>query len=347
MLKKTDYEKIKKQVLEFIPKKIIDAHVHTGTSAENVNEVKQELHPLSYGIMKNRTLTIPLDVFSRIFPNTKTDFVGFPLPLPFKEINETEWNNNLMISEMKKGINGLLLFRRNLEEMQKTLNIAEENNVKFHGVKIHPRLFPEKQKQTVLASDLIKKEHLEFFEKNKLTMLLELSHGLCEEDISFLKKVNNNYKINIVLPHMTYNRKGFLTYQYDYLKSLKGNSLEFEEEFSKIRNLNNVFMDSSMIIDKRIIETGINILGEDKIIYGTDYPFCFTSKIKENRPGDEVLIEMIKSVIDNNPVKDIWKYDYNIYLMVKAIIDAQNTLNLDVIKKIMRENAIKAFKLSL
>jgi len=346
MLNINKYNQIREEVLDFLPLKIIDAHVHTGTRAGEVNPEKQEPHPLSYGIMKNRTLTISLDSFSGVFPDKDIKMVGFPLPLPFEEINPIEWNNKLMIKEMKKGIYGVLHWIRDIDEMEKTIKIAKKNNLKFHGIKFHPRLYPEKEKQTVLISDMINEKILDFAEKNKLTMITELSHEFCKEDVVFLKKIDENYNINIVIPHMGLNYRGFVMSYKDYKNTLTKPCEEFEEEFSKLQKCDRIFMDSSMIIDKRIIKAGLKIFGEDKILYGSDYPFGFTPKIKEFRPKDAELVKILRNIIDGKKVKDIWKYDYNIYLVIKAIIDAEKSLNLDIRNKIMSENAKRVFKLS-
>ena len=83
MFRKEDYDKLRKEVLDFAPDKIIDAHIHTGTKAGDVDAGKKKPHPLSYGLMKNRLLTVPKGLFSKVFSGRDVRVVGFPLPLPF------------------------------------------------------------------------------------------------------------------------------------------------------------------------------------------------------------------------------------------------------------------------
>jgi predicted TIM-barrel fold metal-dependent hydrolase len=254
-----------------------------------------------------------------------------------------------MIKEMKKGVFGLMHWIRDIEEMKKSLEIADENKVKFHGIKFHPRLFPEKEKQTVLLSDMVDKKVLEFAESEKLAMILELSHGFCKEDVSLLKEIDSSYKINVIIPHMGYNYKGFVMNADEFKKNLTGKTDEFEKEFKKISDSKRIFMDSALVVDKRIVEAGLKVFGQEKIMYGTDFPFCFTPKIEENRGDNEELVNILRCIIDGRceEVKEIWRYDYNIYLIVKAIIEAQNSLNLDVSNNVMYKNAKNVFRLSL
>ena len=82
MLEKKEFDRAKKQVLEWIPDKIIDSHIHTGIRAGNVPPEKAKPHPISYRLFRNNKLSVPVDIFNPIFPDSKIEMIGFPLPSP-------------------------------------------------------------------------------------------------------------------------------------------------------------------------------------------------------------------------------------------------------------------------
>lgn len=340
MLKKDVYDALKEELKDILAQPTIDSHIHCGTSVENIPKEKQKPHPLSYGIMKHRTLTPKKDVFQRIFTK-QVDFVGFPLPLPFDDLDPHMWNSVLMIEQMKQGVHGLMHFSK-LEQMQEAIDIAMKHSLEFKGIKFHPRMASWKPKKEVLLSDLLNKDVLDFAETNKLSLLLELSHGVCKEDTETLKGIDSSYKINTIIPHCAQNHKGFVMSHEDYKQSLICSAKEFEKELKPLSELNNTFMDASMVIDRRVVEAAITTLGEDKIMYGTDFPFGFTQKIREFRFTDEEIITDLRNIIDGDygKIQNIWNYDYNILLQIKALKDST-----EAYKKVMNLNTKKAYNL--
>jgi predicted TIM-barrel fold metal-dependent hydrolase len=345
MLDKKEYDRARKNVLEWIPNKIIDSHIHVASKAGNVPIEKEKPYPISYRLFKNSTLTISMDLFDPIFPNSKIELIGFPLPLPFKEINPISWNNTLMIKEMKKGIHGAMYGMNNIAELNKAMKTAKKHNLKFHGIKFHPRMNPKKIRSEVLIKEILKEKTLEFIEKNDLAIIVELSHGYNEEDVKFIKMIDSNYNIRLVIPHLGFNYRGFTMHFQDYKKSLEGSSELFDNELKKIKECKNVYFDTAMVTDKRAVQATLNLFGETKIMYGTDYPFGFTPKIIENRPTDnDILVRELKAVISKRS-KNAWRSYYNIYLQVLAIINAEKSLKLDLREKIMWKNAKRIYRI--
>ena len=339
MILPSNHEELKKDILSFVPKKIIDAHIHTATCVKGpIDPAKKEPHPLSFRIMDGRVLNAPLNLFDDVFPDSETSMVGFPLPLPFANENPERSNQELMVEEMKKGVLGLLT-RMDMKSMEEAIGLAKKAGVRFRGIKFHPRMFPAKPKHEVLLTDIATDDILEFCEKEKLAMLLELSHGIADDDIGTIKRFDSTFNVKIVYPHLTYNHKGFVMSREEYDKS----SEEYDKQFRKISGTNNAFFDTSMVVNKAMVRSSINTFGEDRIIYGTDFPFGFTQKIREFRPDNDTVANALKNLIDGKDFKERWQYDYNIYLQVKAIKDASEALNLDSARKIMFENAKKVY----
>ncbi|MBW2965581.1 amidohydrolase [Candidatus Woesearchaeota archaeon] len=345
MLEKKEYDRLSERILKWVPDKIIDAHVHTGSRAGNVPPEKSKPHPISYRLFRNKTLTVFPDIFDPVFPDSKIKMIGFPLPLPFKEINPLIWNKRLMIKEMKKGIYGVMYGLNNITELNKTIKVAKKNGLKFYGIKFHPRMVSEKIRSEVLLKEVVQEKTLEFIENNDLTMILELSHGYNEEDIKFVNMIGENYNIRTVIPHLGFNYRGFVMRSDDYKKSLEGSPEWFDKELKKIKECKNVYFDASMVIDKRAVEAAMDLFGETKIMYGTDYPFGFSSKIIENRPDDDALAKDLRALM-NKRLKNPWRYYYNVYLQVLAFINAEKSLNLDLKEKVMWKNSKRIYKLS-
>ena len=330
---KQDYQKLKKQILEFLPKKIIDSHVHTAIRAEKITQREEKL-ALPYSWLKNKTiLNADSRIFKKIYPKSDLKIIG--IPLPFDVMDPLIYNNELAVKEIQKGIPCELWGINNIKELEKSIKKA-----KFCGIKFHPKRI---KKEKILITDMIQEQTFEFIEKHNLPITLEISHGFIKQDVDTLKRLDQTYNFKIILPHMAYNHKGFKTPYKEYKKSLKGPIEEFEKEFSKIKNTDNIYLDTSMIIDRRIIQSAINILGQNKILFGTDFPFGFTPKILEYRPKARIYAPEIKKILDNKPDNNSWKYYYNIYLQIQAIMIAENNLNLDIKNNIMNNNAEKVF----
>ncbi|MBW2981409.1 amidohydrolase [Candidatus Woesearchaeota archaeon] len=344
MLEKKEHDRVRKQILEWVPENIIDAHVHAVAKAGNVPPEKSKPHPISYRLFRNTTSMAYPDIFNPVFPNSKIEMIGFPLPLPFKEINPKQWNNRLMIKEMKKGIHGVLYGLNNITELNKTLKIAKKHSLIFHGIKFHPRMVPEKRREEVLLKEMVQEKTLDFIEKNNLAMILELSHGYNEDDIKFVNMIGENYNIRTVIPHLGFNYWGFVMRYDDYKKSLEGSTEWFEKELKKIKDCKNIYFDASMVIDKRAVQAALNMFGDTKVMYGTDYPFGFSPKIIENRPDNDTLAKDLKAIM-NKRMKNPWRYYYNIYLQVLAVINAETSLKLDIKEKIMNKNAKRIYRI--
>ncbi len=345
MLGKKEYDRTRKKVLGWIPNKITDSHVHAVAKAGNVPVEKAKPYPISYRLFKNNTLMASPDIFNPVFPDSEIEMVGFPLPLPFKEINPISWNNILMIKEMKKGVHGVMYGLNNIKELNRTLKIAKKHNLKFHGIKFHPRMVPEKRRSEVLVKEIIQEKTLEFVEKNDLTMIVELSHGYNEEDVKFINMIGENYNVRTVIPHLGFNYRGFTMTMQDYKKSVEGRSEWFERQMKKLKDCKNLYFDTAMVIDKRAVQAVVDRFGDTKVMYGTDYPFGFTPKITENRPTDNnILAKELKAVISKRS-KNPWRSYYNIYLQVLAIINAETSLKLDFNEKIMFKNAKRIFRI--
>ncbi|MBU0671185.1 hypothetical protein KKF29_03440, partial [Patescibacteria group bacterium] len=102
-----------------------------------------------------------------------------------------------------------------------------------------------------------------------------------------------------------------------------------------------------LIINQRVINSALSTLGENRIIWGDDFPSSLTPKIKEYRPDLDCLQNDLNDIILNNKYKDAWKYYYNIYQQIKGIknYSDKNNKNNEFKNKIFYENTKKIFNL--
>jgi len=344
-----DYKDLQKEISNNLPKTITDCHIHTATWMPEIPEETKKFHPLSHFCLSNRKMNVRKDSFKRFFPNKQINLLGFPLPVParFKNPSIQEWNKEVINQKKQNLLQGCLIHLDTNENIKNTINYAKKNNTKINGVKIHPRIATWKPKKEVLVIDLVTDSFLELAEKNNFSLNLEVSHGLCDEDIKKIKEIDDTYKINMIIPHCSLNYRSWVMSYQDYKTTLNNNTKEFEKEFNILKNTSNVFMDTAMVLDQRAIAAALSVLGEDKIIWGSDYPFCFTPKIKELRPDNEIVGQALQNILDGkyNEIQDLWKYDYSHLIMMQATINGMKTAKLDCAEKLFNKNCKKGFNI--
>lgn len=340
---KENYVKMKKRVLDWLPNKLIDAHVHTATEVRKEKRDLLEKSILNKHLIK-QGIHATNEIFHKLFPKKEIKKIGFPLPL-LKAGVEQNYVNELIIEEMKKGLIGCMLVSKNLESMEKQIKKAKEEGVKFYGLKFHPWIFRE-IKTPVFLEDYFNDDILSFCEKHKLTLITELPNGWNKSSIKVLKNIVGDYKINIIIPHLGFNNKGFVFKFKDFIKNLNADYSKFKETFEKIKDINNLFFDTSMVIDTRIIKAAFEVLGENRIIWGDDFPHSFTPKIREMRPSKKQLGKDLNNIVNHNAenVKHPWKYYINFYQQLNIIKNAVPNINET---KLFSKNAQKIYNIQI
>jgi len=344
-----DYEKIKKEVLRWLPPKIVDGHVHTATKVQPHN-----YHLLHKSILNGDIIRKGLYahnfIFKHLFPDKKFFKVGFPLPLRKVGV-QPSYVNHLLINEMKKGgLAGCMLESQNISILNKAIEDAKKHKVKYHGIKFHPWMF-DKKKDKLSIKDYFNKTLLRFCEENKLTIICELPNGWKIKDIKVLRKILTNHNLKIVIPHLGFNNRGFILKFSEYIKDLTAPYGFFKRQISKVKDIENLYFDTAMIVDERLMRAAFEVLGDDRILWGDDYPYCFTQKIEELRRSDEELAKDLFNILHNKPdkVKDVWIYHYDVYQQIQIIKNIANQMSFKKSKNFSRKvfcnNAIKAYNM--
>jgi hypothetical protein len=334
------FEEIKEEVLDWLPNKIVDAHVHTATEVQKENRAQLKKFKIAREILKNG-LEDKDAVYKRLFMDKEVLRVGFKLPLIQAGI-DVSCNDKVMLKRMRGGLIGCMLYSEEPGLIKDSFKKSEEKGVKFKGVKLHPWLFNE---DSFSIEKYFKEDFLEFCEKKKLTLICELPDGYTERNVKILKKVLNKYDIKIVIPHLGFNYKGFVLDFSDYQKFLRARNDQFKKEFLKIKNIKNLCVDTAMMVDQRIINAACEILGDERILWGTDYPFGFSPKIGETRIKTEELALALGRISEGEVIRDVWFFDFNVYLQIKALKNYFDKVqkSQDAVNNIFRDNALRVY----
>lgn len=210
-----------------------------------------------------------IDAHVHIGETEKNDY-SYTLDTYFKYMNENKINKTIVIPSMSKyesaseSNNKLIidfnkfskkdffyLFLLIHPEDQKTLEQIKEE--KIYGVKYHPSI----TRYTI--DNISLRPFLKYCEEKKLPVLVhcgrnEVSH------IKYLINVAKNYpKINFIGAH------------------LGGNATDLIQEALELlskEKIYNIYLDTSAGKMPKLIEKAVKVLGEDKIIFGSDEPYA-------------------------------------------------------------------------
>ncbi|MDD2203093.1 MAG: amidohydrolase family protein [Bacilli bacterium] len=214
--------------------KIIDAHVHFGTG--KYSPFLSEQAKESVFRMKNEA-----EQFIKIMDDNNVDkSIAFAVPHMRIDVDNS---NNYIYEEYLKYPDRIIPFCRLNKNLEENLNKG------FKGAKLH--LLYEQ----LNISDL--KKYFQILEAYNCSLIL---HALFKNKPEQVKQILEYApKIKLILAHMGRNE----------LYTMNG----ILEVVSKLSSFNNVYFETSTIGEKTAVEKAIAIVGEDRIIYGSDYPY--------------------------------------------------------------------------
>lgn len=214
--------------------KIIDSHVHLGSNAYS-NLISSDSDNILFRMQNS------IENFITIMDQYNID-KSVVFSIPHKDI-DVDSSNNYIYSAYLKYPERFIPFCRINENLEENLKSG------FMGAKLH--LLYERLELEEL------KPYFEILEYYKKPIII---HALFKDKVEQIKKILEYApKLNIILAHM--GRKEIYTNN-GVLEVLEG-----------LKQFYNVYFDTSTIGDKTIIEKGINIVGEDRIMFGSDFPF--------------------------------------------------------------------------
>jgi len=257
-----DKELFEKYIKKYIPDKVIDFHVHLWRK-KHINESAYSINNTGKSFLT--TSEISGFAYQDFVFTTKTifpqiDYTGVFFGNVFKEVNISEVNEMIREDIINKGLPGLFIPTANddYNSLKKILK-----NGKYFGLKPYPDLAIGKDysnQNSVSISDFLTEDHLKIANEMGLIILLHIpkTKRLNDKDnLRDIKDISISYpKTKLILAHA-----GRSYCAADLINSIK-----------IISKLKNVYMDTAMITNWKVIELLLNNLGTERILYGSDLP---------------------------------------------------------------------------
>lgn len=225
--------------------KLFDSHIHIG----DPNLCRQILDATIY---KNK-----YKLYSCIDPQVveETDLylqqleAFYAMPMIFKEVSVAESNIYLsnVITKYNNGIGVFLLVNNNDDLGIYNLNILKEHFLLHH------------EEEWLLRSD-----SYDFLNSTEGYLILHCRDRVRIPYVDFLRKQFPN--MNIILAHM--GRNVFNDYSFN------------TEVIEHFKNDGKIIMDVSTVEDINIIKMGVKLLGTDRVLFGSDFPFSVSPGVK-------------------------------------------------------------------
>ncbi len=247
---------------------VYDAHVHFGNGEKIRNIIKTSVFydefPCYQGAQPDK-----IDNYDKLLK--QNGLAGATLmPFVFKENVPKEENAELLqFCESNEGFYPFLL----LDE--KDVNAAEQHKNQIYGVKEHFI-----QTESVLTNE--KAQIFDIVNKYGITFVIHSTGAQRIEYVSSILKLFPHIKIQIA--HMGRGSINQLDFIFEVMAAFKG--------------YDNVFYDTSTIRDCRILEKSVNLIGPERILYGSDFPFSM-----ENTEEDIIekqISHVLKSKISDD-----------------------------------------------
>lgn len=223
---------------------IYDAHIHYGVSAELqelVNNSPLKSRYLCYNAVQFENMD-DYDCYMAKQGISKMAYV----PFVFKELSILDENRRLL--DYAKGRNEVFPYVLLDED---NVDFVRDNHAEIVGIKEH----------FILHITALNERRLAIFEdinRYNLNILLHTSGGSLRVD--YIRNILHHFPhIKLHVAHLGRERPDDLAYIYNLLEQLK----PYES----------VFFDTSTVRSTEALEKAVNIVGKERVLYGSDFPF--------------------------------------------------------------------------
>lgn len=318
-----------KKILNWIPKRIFDIHNHIGLSSHHKPlSDERKVSCMAASEAYNQSRYILEKKFKSLLPGIKVDYVVFPFPFRETHIKKA---NNYALSCTNPFILG------DLEKPKETLDLLKKSSVR--GLKIYyDSLKRDYSKIRIL--DFLPEIFLDELNKSQKPIMLHVPGSSVNdnENVNELNYVLNKFpKVKIILAHMG---------RCSTKEELIGASI-------KLKNLENIFWETSTISSSEVFEEAIKIFGIEKILYGSDSPYAFTKGRIMDVPGEiknpfitEKRFPWTKPYLRGWYLKNKPPLTFLLYHQLDAMRNAFENLeiNTEDLEKVFYGNAINLLK---
>lgn len=236
---------------EWLPPAVFDSHVHTSPSSPGME-------------MINNNVTRPGETFNFFDWKLHRKIMGTILPkqrhvaatFGFPHMPDYDGDNNYILS-LAQGDNCVIpIFRANATSVSKSLH--EELSLRFAGLKMYPSNGQKKTRTSII--DIFPRSVIGIVNALSKPMIIHLPNGLTDNLEELIALAEEFPCAKFVIAHMG------VTYCYES---------KLEDALTAIKQHTNIFFDTAMVSDVKVISRAIEMVGPERILFGSDAPFSY------------------------------------------------------------------------
>lgn len=323
----TKEKEIRQKKIELTPQEIIDIHNHTASENEMLT-----LHPCFYNDLVSTFPYFNISEHKKIDQqlwgsSKRVKHACFTFPFEGVEINLA---NNYVLSHSSE----ILIPFYTIDSSRNSFdNLASTSEWK--GVKAYAR---QRSPEATTISQFYTRDALKVINQRGLPIILHLPNDLVYDHNELKELLSNFREVKFIIAHMGFPDPNAMV---DYQKAL----ISLKNE--------NLFFDTSWSNDTEAIRSVIEILGPDKLLYGSDQPLNLIRVTVVNHPtlGPRVAVGYHYHWADSQE-QEFYRNELKIqtedlttmhFQSIEAIMQA--TQDRDEIKNIFRDNAARILKI--
>lgn len=270
---------IQKEILDWLPDKIIDSHVHCGTEKEVIrieDRVLQHMAStyLSHTVQESKML------HDKFFPGKNVFNLKFPFVI--RGIDYKQTNEYLLKNTDKKDRIALYGIPDDVDYTIDSLETGQYSALKMYYSYFNP--------SATKIYEYFKPEILEVCEHLRIPIILHLPSSIINCFPQIEQLITDFPYLKLVIAHMGLQ---------------KVSSPRLLEIFNKLRSFENTYLDNAMVPSSEIIINAIDLLGSQRIIYGSDEPLNLIRVNVYVNPvlGERYISDYPYHWLDKNEVK--------------------------------------------
>ena len=313
-----------KELKDWVPDEIFDAHVHIGLE-EFVGEISSERAQVALTTYKELKWEDISEFYKKLYSGKKVTGL-FAFGFPLREVNKEKANEyiaNIMKNDNR--VKGLLLSHP--KDAKVTISQYEEflkNGIRFYGAKPYFDFLGKSNYESTMP-EFIPDDLLKFLNSESMVLMLHTS-GIGMSDIdnqNYVKTISGKYpKVKIILAHM-----GRYVDPRQFLEFMKSDVLDCP----------NVYLDMSFVANNDVYKATLSKKAYwKKLIFASDAPFGLMTGMEFPSEGPDpgtIIITRDEYVWSDKELLKRFNdlrntLTYSTYHTIKAFKDVVDSLNL-------------------
>jgi hypothetical protein len=336
---------------KLIPNDFYDTHIHapfpTAKPEEDVSMWKTGAMLSGYFFEKG----MHLNSLKTIYPFKEKNLRAFIIPIPYGPFNAIKINESLIKNEGKLKNCHLILLGKIYPEKYSQLEKQIKKSKKIIGLKIYQNYYYKYTKP--FLKNILTKEILKIADKYSLTFFIHANNPT-HNSLNFINTILKKYKnIKIVLTHAALKLNSYNSFDYPNMKKYQKSLLNkkniernrklikyFEKRAKHIAEIPRLYVNTALISNEIMLYPIFKVLGPHKrIIYGSDLPFAYSSRIVTKRYSyNKTSKNIIKFFNGEKPSKVSAKLHYiNLLFFLERILNVQNYIDSSKTQKVFNE----------